>query len=204
LKKNCSKKLSAPKTVNKVWATEQIERGTKIKSDRAEKEKNDAPKENEGTLIPQIGLSKCDQITGLKRRRGALITMVAKGENVDRIEAAYEALALMETIKVNLGDRIIALNMVTKGDKAKRGMLTQGENEIQDNIKAIIDNRNQIKAIGYKGTARGTTNNYERETNEFLAAQGSTGKAIGIEHHTHCMHTQRTHGNVHPLGILAV
>jgi hypothetical protein len=29
---------------SKVWATEQIERGTKIKSDRAEKEKNDVPR----------------------------------------------------------------------------------------------------------------------------------------------------------------
>jgi hypothetical protein len=65
---------------SKVWATEQIERGITIKSDRAEKEKGDVPKENEGTLIPQIGLSKYDQIAGLKRRRGTLIIMAAKGE----------------------------------------------------------------------------------------------------------------------------
>jgi hypothetical protein len=168
----------------KAWDSEQIERRIKIKDDRAEKEKNDVPKENEGMLIPQIGLSKYDQITGLKRRRGILIIMVAKGESVDHIEAAYDAIAQLETIKANLGDRIITLSMVTKGDKAKRGMLSQGENEIQDNIKTITDNRSQIKTIGYKGTSHDTISNYERETNEFLAAQGSTGKIIGIEHHT--------------------
>jgi hypothetical protein len=68
----------------------------------------------------------------------------------------------METIKANLGDRIITPSMATKGGKAKRGMLTQGENEIQDNIKTITDNRNQIKAIGYKGTAHGTCQYYQQ------------------------------------------
>jgi hypothetical protein len=48
---------------SKAWATIQIERRTKIKSDRAEKERTDKPEANRGKLIPQIGLSKYDQIT---------------------------------------------------------------------------------------------------------------------------------------------
>jgi hypothetical protein len=35
--------------------------------------------------------------------------------------------------------------MATKEDRAKRGMLTQEENEIQDNINVITENRNQFK-----------------------------------------------------------
>ena len=42
-------------------------------------ERTDKPSPNEGKLIPQIGLDKCDQITGLKRGHGVLIIMVAKG-----------------------------------------------------------------------------------------------------------------------------
>jgi hypothetical protein len=47
---------------------------------------------NEGTLIPQIGLSKYDQITGLKRRRGTLIIMVAEEGDLDHLETSYDAL----------------------------------------------------------------------------------------------------------------
>jgi hypothetical protein len=49
-------------------------------------------------------------------------------------------------------------------------MLSQGENEIQDNSKTITDNRNQVKTIGFKGTPRDTisnsNSNYERETDD--------------------------------------
>jgi hypothetical protein len=63
-------------------------------------------------------------------------------------------------------------------------MLTQEENEIQDNIKVITENRNQFKTTGYKGYAHGTTSRYRKETNDFLTAQRSPGKVTGIEHHT--------------------
>jgi hypothetical protein len=80
------------------------------------------------------------------------MTMAAQGENVDHIDTAYEALAQMETIKTRLGERTIALNMATKGDKAKkRSMLAQGESEIQDNIKTITDNRSQSRPSDSKG-----------------------------------------------------
>jgi hypothetical protein len=58
-------------------------------------------------------------------------------------------------------------------------MLTQGESEIQDNIQTIAslaNNRNQVKAIGFKGIAHDTT--------EFLAEQGSSEEVLTIEHHT--------------------
>jgi hypothetical protein len=74
--------------------------------------------------------------------------------------------------------------MTTKGDKAKRSMLTQGESETQDNIQTIANNRNQVKAIGFKGIAHDTTSNYEKEANEFLAEQGSSGKFLTTERHT--------------------
>jgi hypothetical protein len=70
--------------------------------------------------------------------------MVANGEDVDYIEAAYETLATRRTVNVDLGDSTITLNMVTKEDRAKRGMLTQEENEIQDNIKHQSDHRKQV------------------------------------------------------------
>jgi hypothetical protein len=146
LKKNCSKKPSATKTVNHgPWTTKQIARRTKIKTERAEIERNDTPKENEGELIPQIGLNKYEQTTGLKRRRGMLVIMVANGDDLDHIEAAYEALAVKKTITVELENSTTTLNMVTKEDKAKRGMLTTEENEIQDNANVITENRNQFK-----------------------------------------------------------
>jgi hypothetical protein len=71
--------------------------------------------------------------------------------------------------------------MTTKGDKSKRSMLTQGESEIQDNIQTIADNRNQVKTIGFKGTAHDTISSYEKETNEFLTEQGSSGKVLTID-----------------------
>jgi hypothetical protein len=46
-------------------------------------------------------LGKYNQITGLKRRRGGLIIMVAKEEDVDHIETAYGALAQQGTIKIS-------------------------------------------------------------------------------------------------------
>jgi hypothetical protein len=63
-------------------------------------------------------------------------------------------------------------------------VLTQEENEIQDNINVITENRNQFKIIAYKGYAHGTISKYQKETNDFLAAQRSPGKVTGIEHHT--------------------
>jgi hypothetical protein len=126
------------------WATEQIERSKGFKTERAEKERTDTPKDNEGKLVPQNGLSKYEQTTGLKRRRGALIVMVANGEDLDHIEAAYEALGARKTISIELENSTITLNMATKEDRAKRGMVTQKENEIQDNINAITENRNQV------------------------------------------------------------
>jgi hypothetical protein len=43
---------------SKDWAKEKMERNEKILAERKEKEKNGTPNENEGNLIPQIGLSK--------------------------------------------------------------------------------------------------------------------------------------------------
>ena len=113
-----------------------------------------------------------------------MIIMVAKGGDVDHIETAYEALAQQGTIKISLGEMTIALQMTTKEDKAQRSMLTQEESEIQDNIQTIANNRNQVKAIGFKGITHDTISNYEKETNEFLSEQGSSGKILMIEHLT--------------------
>jgi hypothetical protein len=66
-------------------------------------------------------LSKYEQTTGPKRRRGTLVIMAANGEDLDHIEAAYEALAARKTIAVELENSTITLNMATKEDKAKRG-----------------------------------------------------------------------------------
>ena len=73
--------------------------------------------------------------------------MVANGEDVGHLEAAYEALATRKTISVELEDSTITLNMSSKEDKAKRDMLTQKENEVQDNIKVIMENRNQVSRV---------------------------------------------------------
>jgi hypothetical protein len=83
------------------WATNKMEKNI---AEREEKEKNDTPDENEGKLIPQIGLSKYEQSMGLKRRRGTIVIMIciADGEDLDQFEAAYEALAARKTIKVEL------------------------------------------------------------------------------------------------------
>jgi hypothetical protein len=129
-------------------------------------------------------LSKYEQTTGPKRRRGTIITTVANGEDLVHIEAAYEALATRKTISIELENSTITLNMATKEDKAKRGMLTQKENEIQDNINVITENRNQFKIIAFKGYAHDTISSYRKETNDFLATQRSKGKVTGIEHHT--------------------
>jgi hypothetical protein len=88
---------------SKLWATNRIERRKKLKIERAEKERTDTPKDKEGKLIPQTGLSKYEQTTGLKRRRGALVIMVANGEDVDHIEAAYEALLVASRKENNHG-----------------------------------------------------------------------------------------------------
>jgi hypothetical protein len=168
------------------WATNKMEKNKMLLSEREEKEKNDTPEENEGKLIPQIGLSKYEQPTGLKRRRGTTAIMVADGEDVDHLEAAYEALATRKTISVELENSTITLNMGNKEDKAKRDMLTHKENEVQDNIKVITENRNQFKTIGYKGFVHDTMNKYRQETNDYLATHGgtSTDGVTGIEHHT--------------------
>jgi hypothetical protein len=180
-------KIASNNKDSKLWATKQIERRKKIKTERAEKERNDTPiRDKEGKLIPQIGLSKYEQSTGPKRRRGTLVIMVANGEDADHFEAAYEAFAARKTVTAELENSTITLSMATKEDKAKRGMLiTQKENEIQDNINVITENRNQFKTIAYKGYAHGTISNYRKETNGFLAStQRSKGKVTGIEHHT--------------------
>ena len=52
------------------WATNKMEKNKILLTEREEKEKNGTPKENEGKLIPQTGLSKYEQSIGLKRRRG--------------------------------------------------------------------------------------------------------------------------------------
>jgi hypothetical protein len=165
------------------WATEKMERKSVLMNDRAEKDRADTPKDNEGKLIPQIGLSKYEQSTGLKRRRGTVVIMVANGEDIDHLEAAYEAIATRKTIAVELENITITLNMSSKEDKAKRDMLTQKENEIQDNINVITENRNQFKIIAYKGYGHDTISKYRKETNDFLATHGSKGGVMGIEHH---------------------
>jgi hypothetical protein len=87
------------------WATNKMEKNKTLLAEREEKEKNDTPNENEGKLIPQIGLSKYEQSIGLKRRRGTIVIMVADGEDVDHLEAAYEALATRKTIRAELENR---------------------------------------------------------------------------------------------------
>ena len=78
--------------------------------------------------------------------------MTTDGEDLDQYETAYEALAERKTIRIELGNNnTITLNMGNKEDKAKRDMLTQEENEVQDNIKVIMENRNQVKIICYNG-----------------------------------------------------
>jgi FtsZ-binding cell division protein ZapB len=72
------------------------------------------------------------------------------------------------SIKIALGEKTITLHMTTKEDKAKKSMLTQEESEVQDNIRKIINDRNQVKALGYNGMGSETTNGYEKETNAFL------------------------------------
>ena len=146
-----------------------MEKNKMLLSEREEKERKGTPKEKEGKLIPQIGLSKYEQPTGLKRRRGTIAIMVANEEDVDHFEAVYEALATRKTIGVELEDSTITLNMSSKEDKAKRDMLTQKENEVQDNINVITENRNQFKIIAYKGYGHDTISNYRKETNDFLA-----------------------------------
>jgi hypothetical protein len=141
------------------------------------------------------------QAQGLKRRRGALIAMAAKGGDVDHIETAYGALAQQGTIKIGLGEKTMALQMTTKEDKAQMGMLTQEEGEIQDNIQTIANNnRNQVKAIGFKGITHDTTSNYEKETNELLLIR--TRKLWeGLSDRTpYSSHNQRRHGNLHHHG----
>jgi hypothetical protein len=69
------------------WATEKMEKNKVLLSEREEKERNDTPKENEGKLIPQTGLSKYEQSIGIKRRRGTIVIMVADGEDVGHLEA---------------------------------------------------------------------------------------------------------------------
>ena len=89
--------------------------------------------------------------------------MAANGEDVDHLEAAYEAIAKRKTITAELENSTITLNMSNKEDKAKRDMLTQKENEIQDNINVITENRNQFKTIAYKGYGHDTISNYRKE-----------------------------------------
>ena len=176
---------------SRLWATEQIARRKKIKTERAELERNDIPRDKEGKLIPQIGLNKYEQKTGLKRRRGMPVVMAANEDDLDHIEAAYEALAAKKTIAVELENSTITLTMVTKEDKAKRGLLTTEENEIQDSANAITENRNQFKIIAYKGYAHGTTSNYRKETNDFLTTQNSPGRATDWDRTPHGIHSHR-------------
>ena len=108
---------------SKEWATKKMEKNKKLIAERKEKEKNDTPNENEGKLIPQIGMSKYEQSIGLKTRRGAIVIMIADGEDLDQYETAYEALAERKTIRIELeNNNTITLNMGNKEDKAKRDM----------------------------------------------------------------------------------
>jgi hypothetical protein len=143
------------------WATEKMEKNKILLSEREEKERNDTPKENEGKLIPQIGLSKYEQSIGPKRRRGTAVIMVADGEDVDHLEAAYEALATRKTVSVGLKNSTITLNMSNKEDKAKRDMLTQKENEVQDNINVQRDHGKQEPIQGHR-IQRLRTRHYEQ------------------------------------------
>ena len=121
--------------------------------------------------------------------------MIADGEDLDHLEAAYEALAARKTIRVEFeNNNTIILSMGNKEDKAKRDMLTHKENEVQDNIKVIMENRNQVKAIGYNGFGNDTMDKYQQEANDHLAKNGGTiaDGVTGIEHHT----TSTTNGEM--------
>ena len=108
-------------------------------------------------------------------RRGTIAIMVADGEDVDHLEAAYEALATRKTIRAELeNSNTITPNMGNKEDKAKRDMLTHKENEVQDNIKVIMENRYQVKIICYNGYADDTKDKYRQETNDHLNENGGT------------------------------
>jgi hypothetical protein len=164
-----------------------MEKNKELLDERQEKEKNDTPNENEGKLIPQIGLSKYEQSMGLKRRRGSIVMMIADEEDLDHFDTAYEAFAERRTARIDLGNNsIITLDMGNKADKAQRDMLTQEENEVQDNIKVIMENRNQVKIICYKGFVDDTKNKYRQETNYHLKENGGTPNngVTEIEHHT--------------------
>jgi hypothetical protein len=160
---------------SKDWATKKMEKNKKPLDERQEKEKNDIPNENGGKLIPQIGLSKYEQSMGLKRRRGSIVIMTTDEEDLCHYDTAYEAFAEMRTARIDLGNNnTITLNMGNKEDKAKRDMLTQEENEVQDNIKVIMENRYQVKIIGYKGFVDDTKDKYRQETNDHLNENGGT------------------------------
>ena len=113
--------------------------------------------------------------------------MVTDEEDVDYFENAYEAFAERRTLKIDLGNNnIITLTMGNKADRAQRDMLTQEENEVQDNIQIIKENRYQVKIICYNGYADGTKDKYRQETNDHLHENGGTPNngVTEIEHHT--------------------
>jgi len=172
---------------SKDWASKKLEKNKKLMEERQEKERKDTPSSEEGKLIPQIGLSKYEQDMGLKRRRGSIVIMVAGEEDVDYYENAYESLAETVTIKADLGNNnIITLTMGNKEERAQRDMLTQEENEVQDNIQVIKENRYQVKIISYNGYAEDTKDKYKQETNLHLHQNGGTlnDGVKEIEHHT--------------------
>jgi hypothetical protein len=101
--------------------------------------------------------------------------MTTDEEDLCHYDTAYEAFAEMRTARIDLGNNnTITLNMGNKEDKAKRDMLTQEENEVQDNIKVIMENRYQVKIIGYKGFVDDTKDKYRQETNDHLNENGGT------------------------------
>jgi hypothetical protein len=77
----------------KEWAEKEIEREKKVITERAELERNDKPSDNEGKLCKQEGLNKYDQKIGLKRSSGKNSIVVAKEEDLDPFEQAYEVMA---------------------------------------------------------------------------------------------------------------
>jgi hypothetical protein len=96
-------------------------------------------------------------------------------------------LAEKKTTRIEMGNNnTITLNMGNKADKAKREMLTQEENEVQDNIKVITENGYQVKSIGYNGFADDTKDKYRQETNDYLTEnEGTPSNGVTeIEHHT--------------------
>jgi hypothetical protein len=54
LKKYCSRSEAVDNKDSKRSATEKIDRSKILKTERAEKERTDTPKDNEGKLIPPI------------------------------------------------------------------------------------------------------------------------------------------------------